>query len=66
MFRRPFLDLMKLWAGVSDYYPSTSREILFVNTPFFFRSIWTFIQPVLNEDTKSKIRVVPKDELVLQ
>jgi len=59
-FSRPFLDLMKLWAAVSDYYPATSREILFVNTPFYFRRLWQFIQPVLNEDTKSKIRLVRK------
>jgi len=60
-FSKPFLDLMKVWARLSDYYPSTSTEILFLNTPTFFNLVWTFIQPVLNDDTKSKIRVVPKN-----
>ena len=59
-FSTPFLDLMKLWASLSDYYPTTSREILFLNSPTFFRGLWVFIQPILNDDTKSKIRVVPK------
>jgi len=52
---------MKLWANIADYYPSTSIEILFINTPTFFKLVWAFIQPVLNEDTKSKIRVVRPD-----
>jgi len=59
-FSRPFLDLMKLWAKISDYYPYTSREIFFLNTPRFFGVLWRFIQPVLNDDTKSKIWLVPK------
>lgn len=52
---------MKLWVEVSEFYPSTSREILFENTPVFFGVLWQFIQPVLNEDTKSKIWLVPRD-----
>jgi hypothetical protein len=30
---------MKLWANIADYYPSTSIEILFINTPTFFKLV---------------------------
>jgi len=35
-FSRPFLGLMKRWAQLSEFYPSTSTEILFLHAPSFF------------------------------
>ena len=62
-FSRPFLAIMGLWSKMSEYYPSTSVEILFVNTPSFFKLIWQFMQPVLNADTRGKIRLCPAVEV---
>lgn len=60
-FSKPFLELIKLWAKTAEFFPCSSREILFMNTPFFFNVLWQFIQPVLTEDTKAKIWLVPRE-----
>jgi hypothetical protein len=61
-FSRPFLKLVGKWSSMSEFYPSTSIEILFVNAPSFFTLLWGFIQPILSADTKSKIRLASVSE----
>ena len=39
-----------------DNYPSTSEDIVFLNTPGFVTAIWGLISPMIGQQTQSKIR----------
>ena len=54
---RSFFKMVAPWAAMSqDNYPSTSEDIVFLNTPGFVTAIWGLISPLIGEQTQSKIR----------
>lgn len=62
-FSKTFFTMMGPWAAMSqDNYPMTSCDIYFVDAPKFFGLVWTIISPMLNEDTRSKIRFTSSDD----
>lgn len=54
---RSFFKMVGPWASMSqDNYPSTSEDIIFLNTPGFVTAIWGLISPMIGQQTQSKIR----------
>lgn len=54
---RSFFKMVAPWAAMSqDNYPSTSEDIVFLNTPGFVTAIWGLISPMIGQQTQSKIR----------
>ena len=44
------------WAAMSqDNYPSTSEDIVFLNTPGFVTAIWGLISPLIGEQTQVRV-----------
>ena len=54
---RSFFGMVTPWAAMSqDNYPSTSEDIVFLNTPGFVTAIWGLISPMIGQQTQSRIR----------
>jgi hypothetical protein len=41
-----------------DYYPESLGVMFIINTPFIFQTIWSFVNPLLEERTRKKIHVL--------
>ncbi|KAG2483050.1 hypothetical protein HYH03_018079 [Edaphochlamys debaryana] len=46
-----------------DYYPEHLGCMFVINTPLVFRAVWAMVQPLLQERTKRKIRILGQDYL---
>jgi len=44
-----------------DYYPESLGVMFIINTPFIFKTIWSFVSPMLEERTRKKIHVLGAD-----
>ncbi|KAG1681322.1 hypothetical protein FOA52_007368 [Chlamydomonas sp. UWO 241] len=44
-----------------DYYPESLGVMFIINTPFIFKTIWAFVNPMLEERTRKKIHVLGMD-----
>ena len=42
----------------SDNYPETMSQMVIVNTPWVFRTVWAFVAPMLNQRTREKISML--------
>lgn len=44
-----------------DYYPESLGVMFIINTPFIFKTVWAFVNPMLEERTRKKIHVLGTD-----
>jgi hypothetical protein len=55
-------SLLKQLAHIDQhYYPESLGVMFIINTPFIFKTIWSFISPLLEERTRRKIHVLGTD-----
>ncbi|CAN0090374.1 unnamed protein product [Discosporangium mesarthrocarpum] len=61
------VSFLKTTVGMmAKHYPQRSFKILILNAPSFFNSIFSLVKPMLNENTKKKIDVVPPHNMALE
>jgi|GEM_PF-2272352 len=53
------IDYVKKTVSISgEHYPERSHKMFIINAPRFFTGVWAIIKPMLDETTKSKIKIL--------
>ena len=51
-------ELLHVW---NDFYPECSNVEYFINMPFVFKAVWSFVKPFLTQRAKSAIQLLGSD-----